>query len=364
MGPTNKPLTKQEQARIQKAYDKTGSLHGAQRELKGKYGYGTIRKYAKQTQKERGFSNPESRKIRDLERTIAGLEKHVEEARDANRRTFLKTKPSRNLQRDTCRVIIPDLHGAYLDPDAVAVFFDDLKKLNPDVIVQLGDVIEAGGFMSGHHVDVYAAQTAYSYEHDVAAANQFLDRLAELCPSAEVHMLQGNHDHRVERWCVAQTLRSTKDAMFLERCVGPESAMKLKDRGIRYYRKDTQYQGLPICGAMRLGTAKHPCYFTHGISTAKHAAHAHFLQFGSNVVFGHTHRIDKFAGNTVHGGSFEANSPGCLCKLSALWLHGSPNNWQHGYGVQIVNKSGRFSHQNVRIENGHSDLVKETKLCA
>ena len=140
---------------------------------------------------------------------------------------------------------------------------------------------------------------------------------------------------------------------MLRRAFAPEYLLKLKERGIKYYRQGETYLGLGIPGAMRLGK----CFFWHGVSTAKHAASVNIQQFAGNVVYGHTHREDHCSLRPVSAGDIGAWCPGCLCQLQPLWQHTRPTNWTHGYGVQIVGKNGNFLHINIRIIDGTSLLM-------
>ena len=198
------------------------------------------------------------------------------------------------------------------------------------------------------------AQTAYTYEDDIAAANQFLDRVIENAPHATIDYLEGNHERRLERWVITQTLRNGRDAEWLRKQIAPEYVLKLKERGIKYYRQSENYQDICIPGTIKKGK----CYFTHGIGAVKHSAAKHIERFADNVVFGHTHRRDSYTINTVSKPTIGAYSPGCLCKKQPTWMHTTPSDWTQGFGVQTVLPSGKFQHVNVVITNGESLLTE------
>lgn len=255
------------------------------------------------------------------------------------------------------RVAIPDSHGSAIDPRAAAAMLADIKRLDPREIVLGGDHVNCGGFLAQHHVLGYVAETGYTYEDDIAATNQFLDEIQKAAPRATIHYLEGNHERRVETWCVTQTLRNSKDAEMLRRAFAPEFLLHLQARGIRYYRQAEHYDGLAVPGAIRLGK----CHFWHGTSTAKNAAAVNVQQVGGNVVYFHTHREDATSLRPVATGDIGAWNPGCLCKQQPLWCHARPTNWTHGFGVQLVQRSGLFLHINVRIVDGKSLLLPLVK---
>jgi predicted phosphodiesterase len=242
------------------------------------------------------------------------------------------------------RIIIPDSHGAHIDWPAAEAFLADAKAVDPDEIVLLGDHLDAGGTFNSHQ-RTYTNEFTESYEEDCIQANLFLDRLQAACPKAkEIHYLEGNHEQHVERWA-ARNFQSHRDAdMFLER-MGPAAALRLKDRGIHYYRRSVFYQGLAIPGCIQLGK----CFFVHGISHAKHADAVHLQRFGASVVFGHIHRSMGRIERTVTSGGHGAWCPGTLAKLQPLYKHTAPSDWSHGYAVQEVLASGQFHHTNVPI---------------
>lgn len=269
----------------------------------------------------------------------------------------VKATPSKRSD-DWKRVIIPDSHGNKISRPAAAAMLRDIKTINPDEIVMLGDHLDCGGFLAQHHVMGYVAEVNQtSYADDVEAANQFLDEIIKAAPGAKIHYLEGNHEARVEKWCVTQSLRHQKDAEFLRNLVGVEAVLKLGVRGIQYYRMCDRYDDLPVPGIIRLGQ----CLFTHGFSTASAAATAHARVAGTSIVYGHTHRHQSDILRTVSGGVFGAWCPGALAQIQNYYEHNQPNNHSHGYGLQIVANSGRFLHLQIPILDGES-LLSGLKL--
>jgi len=261
-------------------------------------------------------------------------------------------KPTRRGKEDIVRVIIPDTHGAKVDQAALAACLGDLKALDPDEVILLGDHVDCGGFLAQHHVMGYVAESSYTYEADIAATNAFLDAVQSAAPRAKVEYIEGNHERRIESWALTQTLRNSKDAEYLRRAFAPEFLLKLAERGIPYYRQGEFYDGLPLPGTIRKGK----CYFFHGSSTSKQATTTTLNSFAGNVVFGHTHREQSSSARPVHAGQIKAWNPGCLCELQPLWQHTNPTSWTHGFAVQLAARSGEFLHLNIPIIGGKSLL--------
>lgn len=259
---------------------------------------------------------------------------------------------------DIVRVIVPDTHGAKADPAAIAALLADLKALDPHEIILLGDHVDCGGFLAQHLVMGYVAETSYSYEQDIEHANAFLDALQQAAPRARIEYLEGNHERRVETWCVTQTLRHSRDAEGLRQLYSPEFRLRLSSRGIAYFRQGVFYDGLSVPGMIKRGK----CFFFHGVSTAKNAVAATQDRIGGNCVFGHTHRAQSEVVRRVGAGVIGAWNPGCLCELQPLWQHTAPANWTHGYAVQLIAPGGDFLHLNIPILSGQTHLGSLFKI--
>lgn len=269
----------------------------------------------------------------------------------AAHRSIPRAAPSKTVRRSLVRVIIPDSHGAHIDVAARDALLGDLKSLDPDEAVFLGDHLDCGGTFSTHQRN-YTHELTESYVDDIAAANEFLTLFQQLAPRAVSHYIEGNHEQHVERW-VSRTFESHADAKGMLERVGPAAVLDLKHREIAYYKRSEFYHDLSIPGCIRLGE----CFFVHGISHSKHASSVHLSRFGGNVVFGHVHRAQHDGERTVTSDGFGAWCPGTLAKLQPLYRHTAPSSWTHGYAVQFVNPSGKFLHVNVPIHKGESLLM-------
>jgi predicted phosphodiesterase len=290
-----------------------------------------------------------------LDHAVAQIER-LEKSRQAK---IIAATPARKRDAsDIVRVVIPDTHGAKADRRAIAAMLADIAALDPDEIILLGDHVDCGGHLAQHHVMGYVAETAYSYEDDVAETNAFLDSLRAAGPHARIEYIAAHHERRVETWGITQTLRHSKDAEGLRRLYAPEFRLFLAQRGIPYYRQGEFYDGLPVPGVIRRGK----CYFFHGISTAKNATAKTVEKLAGNCVFGHTHRGESTVVRKLGAGVIGSWNPGCLCELQPLWQHTDPTSWTHGYGIQVQAKDGDFLHLNIPIIEGASLFGSLVKL--
>jgi hypothetical protein len=251
---------------------------------------------------------------------------------------------------DTLTVFMPDSHGKYSDPVAMSLFLEDVKKLDPDELILLGDFADCGGFMAAHHVLGYVAQMEYTYEDDIAICNSQLDILCANAPHAKKKFIEGNHEDRVERWCVNQALANHKDAEYLRKAFAPQYLLDLKGRGIPYYRRCVKYDGLSIPGAILHGKT----LVTHdpGFSDPRRT----LARFGMSVIHGHDHASHALVTSTVANGDIGVWGFGCLAIQQQMYAHSRPTGHSNGYGIKLQSRSGHFLIVSIPIIDGVSYL--------
>ena len=257
------------------------------------------------------------------------------------------------------RLIVSDTHGCFIDQQAWAAVLNDAKQLPIRQCIHLGDAVDCAGFLAEHHLPQFLSEAKYNYADDLAAAGIMWDQLQAACPKAEFHYLEGNHEGRVEKWCMQTALSSGDDREMLRRAISPEFRLKLKERGINYYRRSEFNSTNKERGALKLGD----CFFVHQISSARNAAKVAVDKYAANVCFGHTHRQDIATVRKPGVGTVSAYNPGMLCEPRPLWLHtrSAISEWTAGFAIQLVQKDGSFLHINVPIIDGVSLLMPLTK---
>jgi hypothetical protein len=263
------------------------------------------------------------------------------------------------------RVVIPDVHGAYIDGTAAATCLHDIEILDPAEIILLGDVVDCTAHLCAHRTTGVVAELEHTYDDDIAAAASFLDRLREVAPKAKIEYIAGNHERRVDTWAISTALKTGAPpedvksiSQSLRRIYAPEYRLHLEKRNIAYFRWDVIHDGLKLPGAI----LRNGVIYIHGISTAVHAAAQHLARIqGSHhgITFGHTHRIDHTWGRTATGEVLWAASPGCLCNNMPHFLYGkSFPMHNHAYGFQAVDpKANTTWHVNVPIDGKTSQIA-------
>jgi predicted phosphodiesterase len=303
-------------------------------------------------------ANTSADKLHELRAKLKAVEAERDEARkradqltemiEAVRASRVKINLSRRKRgkagSTTLRIIIPDSHGCYIDQAAASALIADIEQLQPDSIIMLGDHLDCGGFLAEHHTWGYVAETDYNFADDCSAANQFLDAIQSAAPQARIEYLEGNHERRIEKWIVTETVRGGRHfAAQLNAMFSIDSVLHLTKRGIELYRQGVFYDDCRIPGTI----VRDGCYFTHGQYTSTNAAKSHLSKYSASVWYGHTHRMQSLIERTVRSGPIGAWNPGCLCILQPLWQHQNITNWSNGYGLQLVEKG--MGHLNLTI---------------
>lgn len=256
--------------------------------------------------------------------------------------------------RHELTVVIPDSHGEHIDLAARDAFLADLARIRPERIVMLGDHLDCGGTFNAHQ-RTYTHEMTESYDADVDATNEFLDLIQAAAPDANIQYVEGNHEQHCERF-LARNFHTMRDADMVLSLIGPEAVLRLKERGISYYRSGERYQGLSIPGTIRNGKL----FYTHGIACGKHATATHLERFGASVMHGHTHTAQAHISRTVTSDGIGAWCPGTLAKLQPSYMHTNPTRWSLGYGLVTTNVSTeRFAVMLVPIIDGRSMLMTD-----
>lgn len=289
-------------------------------------------------------------RIQELEAIVERQQSQIERMRSAK---FVLPTGKYKAERGKAftRVIIPDTHGAHIDPAAAKAFLNDLELLKPTRVVYMGDHLDCGGFLAQHHVLGVVAETEVTFEDDEQAANTFLDAVEKRTPNSQKDYIEGNHESRIEKWIIKATLGHPSNAKYFRNSFGPETVLGLEKRGIRFVKRSLTYDGLKTPGTIDLGD----CLARHGRHCGSTACQRTVSQFGCNVAIAHTHRMLMASKETSRGIAYSWCF-GCLCKLQPLYYDTDPTDWAHGYGIQVVKPGSGFITLHVPIIDGRSYL--------
>lgn len=291
------------------------------------------------------------KQIKQLEKVVAQQQKQIERLRAPRSKSPAAKAATKKTGKTFLRIFCGDSHGVYEDAAATKAFIDDVKALQPAEIIHGGDILEAGTFLAQHHVIGTVAQSKYTFEDDVLAANNLLDRIQKAAPKARLTLIEGNHDARIEKACLTWALQKSIDAAYLLKLFSPQVVLNLDKRGIRFVRRSEYYDGLNLSGTIKL---EFGLLAQHGEGfCGPNATRQHVQSCGSSLIHGHNHRLDAYyvdSANGVLGGW----GTGCLCQRRPMWQHTKVTGWVTGYLVQVVTPGVGYTCFPVPIIDGVS----------
>lgn len=228
---------------------------------------------------------------------------------------------------------------AFHDEDAMAASLRVLAAVRPDVVVNLGDLVDFAPLSR------FAQEPGFSQTTQAAVdrAHRFLAECIAVTPGAEHHLIAGNHDVRAERWMAkhAPELARVRPTGSAWPAVSVPAFLRLDDLGVHYV------DSYPA-GRLWLGE---DLVVQHGVkvNSSGSTAALYVKEATTCVVYGHVHRHE------FHPRTYEtaaglrtvwAASPGTLAKNrgGVPSFHGSTSgrtgaatelaeNWTQGVGV-------------------------------
>jgi len=235
-------------------------------------------------------------------------------------------------------IIIPDQHFPIHDDRAVNVVLKAIDLVRPDTLINLGDVGEWESVSAWKYKGKKLPPLEYQLpfiDNEIEAVNQGLDLFDEF-KIEHKYMLAGIHDEWLDKFVEKHPYM--KDYTFRKAC-------KIDERGYKY---------LPYNKPLKIGKV---C-FIHGAYTNVYHAKKHLEAYGMNIVYGHTHDIQRHT-LTKLGGTIGSWSMGCIKDMSReqnVWLRGRLHNWQHGFGIIDWFENGDFKLEVVEIINGKTTV--------
>lgn len=233
-------------------------------------------------------------------------------------------------------LILPDLHVPNHDTKALSAVLKYAKKYQWAGVVQLGDFLDVES-ISAHNRGKPKLVEGKRLQDEYRAGRRVLDMIQRATDFAKFHYIQGNHEHRIDRFL--------EEHPQLEGIVDVPLGLGLKERRIDFIRSWEDMTKI-----LRIGHA----HFHHGHSLSRNHTAAMLRLFGTNIFYGHVHDMQqasaKILGKDKH---IIAQSCGHLADPKKLtYTRQAPNNWQSGFIEMHVLPNGYFHHYCVRIFNG------------
>ncbi len=224
--------------------------------------------------------------------------------------------------------LIPDIHAPRHDKQAWRLVIDALKDWKPDVVIQLGDLIDLACVSS---YSKHPAKTM-SLAQEVKSAQKVVADIASI-GAPQVVVTLGNHSVRAEKYLV-QNAPDFLPFFQIDKVLGMH----------RPGWTVVPYKSTYVIGQLRV---------THDVGRAGcNAARQSVIDVGDNIVFGHTHRMQVHYQGTQAGKRHVGATLGWLGNSNHIdYMHRDMvrRDWQLGFGVAHMLPDGRFWLQAIPI---------------
>ena len=224
-----------------------------------------------------------------------------------------------------------DLHIPYHESDAVKAAIKLAKEDKVDAIFLNGDVLDFFG-LSFHEKN---PKNRPRISEELESARQFLKGLRKHFPNIPIYWIDGNHEHRLERYLAvkAPELLDTSEFQIA-------SLLRMAEYGITYlgFRTKCYFGKLLVEHGDRLKG-------TGGVNPARSAR----LKYKRSVLVNHFHKLSVDSGKQYDGDVMTCWSNGCLCELEPEYMEVN----EHVHGVCHVQMDGdNYRVRQYQIING------------
>jgi predicted phosphodiesterase len=228
---------------------------------------------------------------------------------------------------------ISDVHIPYHSKEAVEAAVAYGRKLKPDTVILLGDVMDFYG-ASRYQKDPKKRQLT----EEIEDGKKFLQWIRSQFTKQRVIYKLGNHDVRWDHllWNKAPEICDLKDVQL-------HNVLEFEELGIERVDDNMILAGeLPMLHGHELGK---------GISAPVNPARGAWLRGNHTALIGHYHRTSSHAETDLLQNEMMAWSQGCLCDRTPEYAR--INKWNWGFAWVDVAKSGQFNLHNCRISNDY-----------
>lgn len=210
-------------------------------------------------------------------------------------------------------MVIPDSHVPYEDKLAFDTMLAAAKVYKPDNIVIIGDFVDCYA-VSAHPK---SPERRASLKWEIDEANKRLDQVGRLGADRVVYC-SGNHEYRYDRF-----IRDKAPELY-ETAPSIQSLLRIKARG---------WEWVPYMRHIKIGKVA----YTHeigrcGVNTARQS----LLDFGGNLIVGHSHRAGVSYQGTIDDGGRVCMNVGWLGSVKDIdYAHHAraERDWELGFGT-------------------------------
>lgn len=217
--------------------------------------------------------------------------------------------------------VASDIHFPFQDNNAVDRFINDCYLEMPDVIVLNGDLMDFYK-LSRFSKDPKGRDP----EEEIDMCREFLGKLRQANPNAEIYYTIGNHETRLTKYILdnAPYIVGLVENVF--------DLLKVDEFNVIGCSSLLVNDTFMFKHGTRLGNKS-------GLSAMKELE-AHYLSGAT----GHTHRLAKFT-TRKSGKRFVWFETGCLCTLDPEYM--VQPDWQQGYAVIKFDSKGKLKESHI-----------------
>ena len=239
------------------------------------------------------------------------------------------------VERQTDALILSDIHLPYHSPKALRAAIDEGRRRECEILILNGDTLDF------HHLSRFIKDPRLrKAKGEIELANELLDTLDELFPTALKIWKDGNHD---ERWSHYIMQQAAEVFDLVEKHASLKNLLKLRQRGWKYVSDKRPI----LLGKLHL---IHGHEYPTPVLGPVNAARGLFLRAKGCALTGHHHQSSEHSEPTIDGSLITTWSTGCLCGLSPAFAR--YNKWNHGAAIVTLAPSGDFRVHNFRIRDG------------
>ena len=219
-------------------------------------------------------------------------------------------------------VFIPDIHFPYHDMKSLSSLFKFIVDFKPDVIVQLGDLVDF------YDLSTYSKEPSRinTLQQELDMGKWFWNVMSDLAPTAKKYMKAGNHEDRLSKFlCKNPSIAVLNDLNI-------ENLLRLDKNNVKYHHTGDH---------LVFHEDTKPLLVMHGKWTNKYSAMAHLEKMGVCGVSGHTHRASKLT-KTNFSGEIQWLECGFLGSLKGEgfgFVKDGIANWSQAFGVGVFDGS-------------------------
>jgi transposase-like protein/predicted phosphodiesterase len=240
-------------------------------------------------------------------------------------------------------VWLSDTHVPWQDDRALALVYAILDIVQPDIVIHGGDLLDCYK-LSRFDKNPWEDK---ALQNEVDMARQILWNLRQHAPTAQIFLLEGNHEDRLRKvlWNLPEDARAIAQLTHFQEQMTWPKVLDLEALGVQFVptRDQTKLDLLPKM------VVKHGSVVRKWSGWSAKGEHE---KYGKSGVSGHSHRLGGFW-HRDHNGSHVWFECGCTCLLDPDYM--VDPDWQQGCLVMTFDReSGAYQMEPVFIHHGNT----------